>query len=74
MDENLSLLTTSIKKINGQIDKQHQQQQVIMKCIEWIISDNSSSEKTIEGSVSHTKGKGTELTEVTDELKQTQEV
>ncbi|TYK11117.1 transposon Tf2-1 polyprotein isoform X1 [Cucumis melo var. makuwa] len=66
IDENLPLLTKSIKEMNAQINKQ---QQVILKYIEGIIRDNSSAGKTTEGSTSHTKSGDTILSEVVDDSK-----
>ncbi|KAA0067601.1 transposon Tf2-1 polyprotein isoform X1 [Cucumis melo var. makuwa] len=55
--------------MNSQIDKQHQQQQVILKYIEGIIRDNSLAGKTMEGSTSHTKSGDTMLSEVSNDSK-----
>lgn len=41
IEENLSLLTKSTEQTNSQIEKQHPQQQVILKYIEGIIREKS---------------------------------
>lgn len=46
--ENIALLSKNIAEMNVQIDKQYQQQQVILKYIEGIIRDDSSGKKVVE--------------------------
>ena len=69
MDENLSLMATNIKEINTQINKQQQQQQIILKYIEGIMSENSAAGKMTEGMTSQTKSSAVGITTVTDESK-----
>ncbi|KAA0055700.1 Ty3/gypsy retrotransposon protein [Cucumis melo var. makuwa] len=52
IEENLALLAKSITEMNSQIDKQAQQQQVILKYIEEIVRDDSPVRRTEEGSTS----------------------
>ncbi|KAA0047238.1 Ty3/gypsy retrotransposon protein [Cucumis melo var. makuwa] len=52
IEENIALLAKSIAEMNSQIDKQAQQQQVILKYIEGIFKDDSPGRKTEEGSTS----------------------
>ncbi|KAA0032861.1 transposon Tf2-1 polyprotein isoform X1 [Cucumis melo var. makuwa] len=59
IEENIALLSKSIAEMNSQIDKQSQQQQVILKYIEGIIRDDSPRRKTEEGSTSQVTTAGT---------------
>ncbi|TYK00327.1 transposon Tf2-1 polyprotein isoform X1 [Cucumis melo var. makuwa] len=59
IEENIALLSNSIAEMNSQIDKQSQQQQVILKYIEGIIRDDSPEKKTEEGSTSQVTTAGT---------------
>ncbi|TYK30578.1 transposon Tf2-1 polyprotein isoform X1 [Cucumis melo var. makuwa] len=59
IEENIALLSKSIAEMNSQIDKQSQQQQVILKYIEGIIRDDSPRRKTKEGSTSQVTTAGT---------------
>ncbi|KAL0560786.1 hypothetical protein IC582_001199 [Cucumis melo] len=52
IEENIALLARNIAEMNSQIDKQAQQQQVILKYIEGIIKDDSPGRKIEEGSTS----------------------
>ncbi|KAA0045216.1 Ty3/gypsy retrotransposon protein [Cucumis melo var. makuwa] len=52
IEENIALLAKSIAEMNSQIDKQAQQQQVILKYIEGIVKDDSPGRRTEEGSTS----------------------
>ncbi|KAA0059568.1 transposon Tf2-1 polyprotein isoform X1 [Cucumis melo var. makuwa] len=50
IEENIALLAKNIAEMNSQIDKQAQQQQVILKYIEGIIKDDTPGRKIEEGS------------------------
>ncbi|XP_050942184.1 transposon Tf2-1 polyprotein isoform X1 [Cucumis melo] len=52
IEENIALLAKSITEMNSQIDKQAQQQQVILKYIEGIVKEDSPERKIEEGSTS----------------------
>ncbi|TYK10372.1 transposon Tf2-1 polyprotein isoform X1 [Cucumis melo var. makuwa] len=52
IEENIALLAKSIAEMNSQIDKQAQQQQVILKYIEGIVKEDSPGRKVEEGSTS----------------------
>ncbi|KAA0066119.1 transposon Tf2-1 polyprotein isoform X1 [Cucumis melo var. makuwa] len=69
MEENVTLLSKTITEMNAQIDKQYQQQQVILKYLEGILRDDSPGKQVVEGSSSKTQIEETTITALSNDPK-----
>ena len=69
MEENLSLISKSIGSLNTQIEKQQQQQQMVLKYIEGMIREKATATMVSEGSTGNERGYESVIDELGEGLK-----